>query len=163
MYYKQDFLNELFYIVIHSQSHISNLFHSMLMYAKLCQLEILSPYITDLSVGDVLVVEVLVTNPLDWHHFYDKISIIKEGDKTDFTVVTDEGDRVVGSGDVEDIEKWSNNSQFGFKIKVKIKKQKSLTDRRTRVRQLGKLTERKVEPPISSKHDTPKISQSINA
>jgi hypothetical protein len=135
----------------------------MLMYAKLCQLEILSPYISDLSVGDVLAVEALVANPLDWHHFYDKLSIINEGDKTDFTIVTDEGDRIVGSGDVEDIEKWSNNGRFGFKIKVKIKKQKSLTDRRSRVRQLGKLTERKVEPQISSKDEAPKISQSLKA
>jgi hypothetical protein len=135
----------------------------MLMYAKLCQLEILSPYISDLSVGDVLAVEALVANPLDWHYFYDKLSIINEGDKTDFTIVTDEGDRIVGSGDVEDIEKWSNNGRFGFKIKVKIKKQKSLTDRRSRVRQLGKLTERKVEPEISSKDEAPKISQSLKA
>lgn len=133
------------------------------MYAKLCQLEILSPYLSDLTLGDILAVEALVTNPLDWHHFYEKLSVIKEGDKTDFTIVTDEGDRVVGSGDIEDIEKWSNNGQFGFKIKVKIKKQKSLSDRRIRIRQSGNLTERKVEPQISSKHDTPKISQSVNA
>jgi hypothetical protein len=133
------------------------------MYAKLCQLEILSPYISDLTLGDVLAVEARVTNPLDWHHFYEKLSVIKEGDKTDFTIVTDEGDRIVGSGDVEDIEKWSNNGQFGFKIKVKIKKQKSLSDRRIRIRQSGKLTERKVEPQLPSKHDPPKISQSVNA
>ena len=133
------------------------------MYAKLCQLEILSPYISDMTLGDVLAVEARVTNPLDWHYFYDKLSIINEGDKTDFTIVTDEGDRIVGSGDVEDIEKWSNNGQFGFKIKVKIKKQKSLSDRRIRIRQSGKLTERKVEPQLPSKHDPPKISQSVNA
>jgi hypothetical protein len=133
------------------------------MYAKLCQLEILSPYISDMTLGDVLAVEARVTNPLDWHHFYEKLSVIKEGDKTDFTIVTDEGDRIVGSGDVEDIEKWSNNGQFGFKIKVKIKKQKSLSDRRIRIRQSGKLTERKVEPQLPSKHDPPKISQSVNA
>jgi len=133
------------------------------MYAKLCQLEILSPYISDLSLGDVLAVEALVTNPLDWHHFYEKLSVIKEGDKTDFTIVTDEGDRVVGSGNVEGIEKWSNNGQFGFKIKVKIKKQKSLSDRRIRIRQSAKPTERKVESQIPFKDDTPKISQSVNA
>ena len=133
------------------------------MYAKLCQLEILSHYISDLSVGDILTVGVLVTNPLDWNHFYDKLSIIKEGDKTDFTIVTDEGDRVVGSGDVQDIEKWSNNGQFGFKIKIKLKKQKSLSDRRIRMRQLSKPTERKVEPQISSKDEAPKISQSLKA
>lgn len=150
-------------IVNHSKSHISNLFHSKLMYAKLCQLEILSPYLSDLTLGDLLAVEALVTNPLDWHHFYEKLSVIKEGDKTDFTIVTDEGDRVVGSGDIEDIEKWSNNGQFGFKIKVKIKKQKSLSDRRIRIRQSGNLTEGKVKPQIPTKHDTPKISQSVNA
>jgi hypothetical protein len=116
-----------------------------------------------MTLGDVLAVEARVTNPLDWHHFYEKLSVIKEGDKTDFTIVTDEGDRIVGSGDVEDIEKWSNNGQFGFKIKVKIKKQKSLSDRRIRIRQSGKLTERKVEPQLPSKHDPPKISQSVNA
>jgi hypothetical protein len=127
------------------------------MYAKLCQLEILSPYISDLTLGDVLAVEARVTNPLDWHHFYEKLSVIKEGDKTDFTIVTDEGDRIVGSGDVEDIEKWSNNGQFGFKIKVKIKKQKSLSDRRIRIRQSGKLTERKVEPQLPSKHAPPEL------
>ncbi len=103
------------------------------MYAKICDLEMLSSYITDIVVGDVLVVQALVANPLDWHHFYEKISTIKKGDRTDFTIVTKEGERLVGSGDVKDLEKWNNNGKFGFKIKITIKKQKSLSDRRLRL------------------------------
>jgi hypothetical protein len=102
------------------------------MYAKLCELEILSSYLSDISVGDMLSVQALITNPLDWHHFYDKISSIHKESKTDFIVVTAEGDRIVGSGIVMDIERWNNYGQFGFKIKIMIKKQKSLTDRRLR-------------------------------
>jgi hypothetical protein len=104
-----------------------------LMYAKICDLEMLSSYITDVVVGDVLVVQAVVANPLDWHHFYEKISTIKKGDRTDFTIVTKEGERLVGSGDVKDLEKWNNNGKFGFKIKITIKKQKSLSDRRLRL------------------------------
>lgn len=103
------------------------------MYAKICDLEMLSSYITDVVVGDVLVVQALVENPLDWHHFYEKLSTIKKGDRTDFTIVTREGERLVGSGDVKDLEKWNNNGKFGFKIKITIKKQKSLSDRRLRL------------------------------
>ena len=102
------------------------------MYAKVCQIEILSSYLTDVSIGDILCVEALITNPLDWHHFFDMITLIKRESKTDFTIVTDYGERIVGSGVVMDIEKWSNNGQFGFKIKIKIKQQKSLSDRRIR-------------------------------
>ncbi|HYY65948.1 MAG TPA: hypothetical protein VE622_02335 [Nitrososphaeraceae archaeon] len=121
------------------------------MYAKLCDLEILSNYITDLSVGDILAVQALITNPLDWNHFYEKISIIKQGDKTDFTIVTYEGERLVGSGDVKEVEKWSNGSQFGFKIKVRIKKQKSLTDRRSKTRHLKpKITDQNAVADVSS-------------
>ena len=82
--------------------------------------------------GDMLTVHALITNPLDWQHFYEKISVIRQGDRTDFTVVTREGDRLVGSGDIVELEKWSNHSQYGFKVKVMVKKQKSLTDRRIR-------------------------------
>lgn len=103
------------------------------MYAKICGLELLSSYITELGVGDILSLQALVKNPLDWHHFYEKISLIKKGGKTDFTVVTREGDRLVGSGIVQEIEKWSNNGKFGFKIKVNITKQKSLADRRIKL------------------------------
>jgi len=103
------------------------------MYAKICDLEMLSSYITDMVVGDVLVVQAQVTNPLDWNHFYEKISTIKKGDRTDFTVVTKEGERLVGSGGVKDLEKWNNDGKFGFKIKIDIKKQKSLSDKRLRL------------------------------
>lgn len=82
--------------------------------------------------GDMLTVQALITNPLDWQHFYEKISVIRQGDRTDFTVVTREGDRLVGSGDIVELEKWSNRGQYGFKVKVMVKKQKSLTDRRIR-------------------------------
>ena len=102
------------------------------MYAKLCDVEILPSYISDISVGDMLSVQARITNPLDWHHFYDKISVIKKESKTDFIVVTPEGDRIIGTGQVIETERWNNYGQFGFKIKIKIKKQKSLTDRRLR-------------------------------
>ena len=102
------------------------------MYAKLCDIEILSSYIKDVSMGDMLTVQALVTNPLDWQHFYEKISVIKQGDRTDFTIVTREGDRLVGSGDIVEVDKWSNRGQYGFKVKIEVKRQKSLTDRRTR-------------------------------
>jgi hypothetical protein len=79
-------------------------------------------------------VRALVTNPLDWQHFYEMLSGMHHGDKTDFTVVTAEGDRVVGEGDVAEFEKWSDKGRYGFLIKIKIRRQKSLTDRRTRGR-----------------------------
>lgn len=80
----------------------------------------------------MLTVQALITNPLDWQHFYEKISTIKQGDRTDFTIVTLEGDRLVGSGDIIEVDKWSNRGQYGFKIKIGVKRQKSLTDRRIR-------------------------------
>jgi hypothetical protein len=102
------------------------------MYAKLCDIEVLPSYIKEVAVGDVLTVQALITNPLDWQHFYEKISTMKTGNRTDFTVVTQEGDRLVGSGHIIEVGKWSNRGQYGFKIKINIKKQKSLTDRRMR-------------------------------
>ncbi|MGI0037678.1 MAG: hypothetical protein ACRD99_04910 [Nitrososphaera sp.] len=102
------------------------------MYAKLCNIEILQSYIKEVSMGDMLTINALVTNPLDWHHFYEKVSTIQKGDRTDFTVVTQEGDRLVGTADVVEVEKWSNQGRYGFKIKLDVKKQKSLTDRRIR-------------------------------
>jgi hypothetical protein len=102
------------------------------MYAKLCDIEVLPNYIKEVAVGDILTVQALITNPLDWHHFYEKVSTIKIGDRTDFTVVTPEGERVIGSGDIAEVDKWSNRGQYGFKIKIRVKKQKSLTDRRIR-------------------------------
>jgi hypothetical protein len=108
------------------------------MYAKLCNMEILPSYIKEVAVGDVLTVQALITNPLDWQHFYEKISTLKIDDRTDFTVVTLEGDRLVGSGNIIEVDKWSNRGQYGFKIKISIKKQKSLTDRRLRGPNRGK-------------------------
>jgi hypothetical protein len=116
------------------------------VYAKLCNIEILSSYIKDVSVGDMLTVQALITNPLDWQHFYEKISTIKRGDKTDFTVVTREGDRLVGTGDIVEVDKWSNRGQYGFKIKIDVKRQKSLTDRRIRGPGRVKPAEKPAEP-----------------
>jgi hypothetical protein len=115
------------------------------MYAKLCSLEILSSYIKDLTIGDLLSVEVSIANPLDWHHFYERISIIKERQKTFFAVVTKEGERVVGEGEVNSIERWSNAGTFGFKIKVNVTKQKSSTDRRIKAGRIRNAIERKGE------------------
>ncbi len=102
------------------------------MYAKLCNMEVLPSYIKEVAVGDILTVQALITNPLDWHHFYEKVSSIKIGDRTDFTVITQEGERVIGFGNIVEVDKWSNRGQYGFKIKISVKKQKSLTDRRIR-------------------------------
>jgi hypothetical protein len=110
------------------------------MYAKLCDIEVLPSYIKEVAVGDILTVQALITNPLDWHHFYEKVSTIKIGDRTDFTVITPEGERVVGSGNIEEVDKWSNRGQYGFKIKISVKKQKSLTDRRIRGPSKAKLS-----------------------
>ena len=118
------------------------------MYAKLCNIEILSSYVKEVSVGDMLTVQALITNPLDWQHFYEKISTIKQGDRTDFTVVTSEGDRLVGSGDIIEVDKWSNRGQYGFKIKIDIKRQKSLTDRR--IRGPGRTKPIEKVPPVSA-------------
>jgi hypothetical protein len=102
------------------------------MYAKLCNIEVLPSYIKEVAVGDILTVQALITNPLDWHHFYEKVSTIKIGDRTDFIVITQEGERVIGFGNIVEVDKWSNRGQYGFKIKISVKKQKSLTDRRIR-------------------------------
>ena len=102
------------------------------MYAKLCSVEILQSYIKEVSMGDMLTIQALITNPLDWQHFYEKVSTIRKGDRTDFTVVTREGDRIVGVADVVEVEKWSDQGRYGFKLKLDVKKQKSLTDRRIR-------------------------------
>jgi hypothetical protein len=108
------------------------------MYAKLCNIEILQSYVKDVSMGDMLTIHALVTNPLDWQHFYEKVSTIRKGERTEFTVVTKEGDRIVGTADVVEVEKWSNQGRYGFKLKLDVKKQKSLTDRR--IRGPGKVT-----------------------
>jgi hypothetical protein len=119
------------------------------MYAKLCDIEILSSYIKDVSVGDMLTVQALVTNPLDWQHFYEKISTIRQGEKTDFTVVTREGDRLVGSGDIVELDKWSNRGHYGFKLKINVRKQKSLTDRRTREKPRAVAVEKVEQPEVA--------------
>jgi hypothetical protein len=110
------------------------------MYAKLCNMEVLPSYIKEVAVGDILTVQALITNPLDWHHFYEKVSTIKIGDRTDFTVITPEGERVIGFGNIVEVDKWSNRGQYGFKIKISVKKQKSLTDRRIRGPSRAKLS-----------------------
>jgi hypothetical protein len=104
------------------------------MYARICQLEILHSYIMEIGIGDFVSIEALITNPLDWHHFYEKLTSIRNGDRTDFTIVTNEGERIMGRGEITEVEKWSNQGRFGFKIKLKIRKQKSLIDRRVRLR-----------------------------
>jgi hypothetical protein len=45
-------------------------------------------------------------------------------------VITQEGERVTGFGNIVEVDKWSNRGHYGFKIKISVKKQKSLTDRR---------------------------------
>jgi hypothetical protein len=114
------------------------------MYAKLCNIEVLPSYIKEVAVGDILTVQALIANPLDWQHFYEKVSTIKIGDRTDFTVITQEGERVIGFGNIVEVDKWSNRGQYGFKIKITVKKQKSLTDRR--IRGSGKVKLSSVQP-----------------
>ena len=104
----------------------------MYMYAKLCNIEVLPSYIKEVAVGDILTVQALITNALDWHYFYEKVSNIRIGDRTDFTVITPEGERVTGFGNILEVDKWSNRGQYGFKIKINVKRQKSLSDRRTK-------------------------------
>jgi len=110
------------------------------MYAKLCNIEVLPSYIKQIDIGDILTVQALIGNALDWHHFYEKVSTIKIGDRTDFTVITQEGERVTGFGNILEVNRWSNHGQYGFKIKINIKKQKSLSDRRTRAYDKSKLS-----------------------
>jgi hypothetical protein len=102
------------------------------MYAKLCEIEVLPSYIKEVAVGDILTVQALITNALDWHYFYEKVSNIRIGDRTDFTVITPEGERITGFGNILEVDKWSNRGQYGFKIKINVKRQKSLSDRRTK-------------------------------
>jgi hypothetical protein len=104
----------------------------MYMYAKLCNIEVLPSYIKEVAVGDILTVQALITNALDWHYFYEKVSNIRIGERTDFTVITPEGERVTGFGNILEVDKWSNRGQYGFKIKINVKRQKSLSDRRTK-------------------------------
>lgn len=104
------------------------------MYVKLDQLEIMGTHLEEVKVGDILSFEALIRNPLDWDHFFEQIEMLKYHRNTPFTVVTREGDRIQGFGEVISAEKWRNGIHFGFKIKVKVKKQKSLSDKRTHER-----------------------------
>ncbi|HJS68075.1 MAG TPA: hypothetical protein VJ730_01520 [Nitrososphaera sp.] len=131
------------------------------MYAKLCNIEILASYIKEVSVGDMLTVQALITNPLDWQHFYEKLSSLKQGEKTDFTVVTQEGDRLVGTGDILAVDKWSNGGQYGFKIKIDVKKQKSLTDRRIRGPGKVKVPAAKPAPPVAEAPQIASVAATI--
>jgi hypothetical protein len=51
---------------------------------------------------------------------------------------------VIGFGNIVEVDKWSNRGQYGFKIKISVKKQKSLTDRR--IRGSGKVKLSSVQP-----------------
>ena len=103
------------------------------MYARIGNLEILDSYTSNIELGDTVSVEAVVKNPLDWHHFYENITSIKPGSMTQFTVVTSTGERVVGVGNIVEIEKWSNKGKFGFKIKLRTGKRKSANSKRTRI------------------------------
>ena len=103
------------------------------MYAKISDLEVLPNYLTDIIIGDILVVQALILNPLDWHHFYDRISTMKRGDKANFLVVTEEGERLSGIGRLQEVDKWTSRLRYGFKIKINVSKQKSLSDRRQKL------------------------------
>ena len=113
---------------------------TLYMYAKLCNIEVLPSYIKEVAVGDILTIQALITNALDWHYFYEKVSNIRIGDRTDFTVITPEGERVTGFGNILEVDKWSNRGQYGFKVKINVKRQKSLSDRRTRSSTKDKLS-----------------------
>lgn len=104
------------------------------MYVKLDQLELMGNLLEDLKVGDIVSFEGLVKNPLDWEHFFNRIEMLKYHRKTPFTLVTREGDRIQGIGEIVSIERWRNGIHFGFKIKVKVRKQKSLSDKRAHER-----------------------------
>jgi hypothetical protein len=101
------------------------------VYVKLDQLEIMGTHLEDVRVGDILSLEAVIRNPLDWDHFYERIEVLQHHRKTPFTVVTREGDRIQGLGELISTEKWRNGAHLGFKIKVKVKRQKSLSDRRS--------------------------------
>ena len=104
------------------------------MYARIGRLEILDSYTSNIELGDTISVEAIVKNPLDWHHFYENITSIKPGIVTQFIVVTSSGERVVGVGNIVEIEKWSNKGKFGFKIKLRTSRRKSANTKRTRIK-----------------------------
>jgi hypothetical protein len=104
------------------------------VYVKLDQLEIMGTHLEEVKVGDILSFEALIRNPLDWDHFFERIETLKYHRNRPFTVVTREGDRIQGIGEIISAEKWRNGIHFGFKIKVKVRKQKSLSDKRAHER-----------------------------
>ena len=128
----------------------------MYMYAKLCNIEVLPSYIKEVAVGDILTVQALITNALDWHYFYEKVSNIRIGDRTDFTVITPEGERVTGFGNILEVDKWSNRGQYGFKIKIKVKRQKSLSNRRTKDSTKDKL------PSVQSQNELDVVAEPVS-
>ena len=128
----------------------------MYMYAKLCNIEVLPTYIKEVAVGDILTVQALITNALDWHYFYEKVSNIRIGDRTDFTVITPEGERVTGFGNILEVDKWSNRGQYGFKIKINVKRQKSLSDRRIKDSTKDKLSS------VQSENDLDVVAEPVS-
>ena len=128
----------------------------MYMYAKLCNIEVLPSYIKEVAVGDILTVQALITNALDWHYFYEKVSNIRIGDRTDFTVITPEGERVTGFGNILEVDKWSNRGQYGFKIKINVKRQKSLSDRRIKDSTKDKLSS------VQSENDLDVVAEPVS-
>jgi hypothetical protein len=94
----------------------------------------MNTHLEEVKVGDILSFEALIKNPLDWDHFFERIEMLKYHRNSSFIVVTREGDRIEGVGEIISVEKWRNGMQFRFKIKVKVKKQKSLSDKRSHER-----------------------------
>jgi hypothetical protein len=115
------------------------------MYVRIGNLEILDSYLSGIEIGDTVSVEALVRNPLDWHHFYENLTSIKPGNTTHFTVVTRSGERIVGIGNIAEIDKWSNKGQFGFKIKLRTIKHKSASTKRTQLQTSFRLEDKILE------------------
>lgn len=115
------------------------------MYVRIGNLEILDSYLSSIEIGDTVSVEALIRNPLDWHHFYENLTSIKPGSITHFTVVTNSGERVVGIGDIAEIDKWSNKGQFGFKIKLRTNRRKSARTKRAQLQTSIELKDKTLE------------------
>ncbi len=82
-------------------------------------------------------------------------------------MVTPEGERVAGFGNILEVDRWSNHGQYGFKIKVNVKRQKSLSDRRTRDHSKVKMSsvhpENMLDAPDSTVSDTTAPARSLAA
>ncbi|HEY7081563.1 MAG TPA: hypothetical protein VH500_17870 [Nitrososphaeraceae archaeon] len=118
------------------------------MYARIGSLEILDSYASNIELGDIVSVEAIVKNPLDWNHFYENITSIKPGIVTQFTVVTSSGERVVGVGNIVEIEKWSNKGKFGFKLKLRTSRHKSANIKRAKIHIPAETKVERLEPSI---------------